>query len=106
MRHAPGGLRAARAVRILYLDKKLRLIDDEVHQTGTVDHVPVYPREIVRRALELSASALILVHIHNHPSGDPTPSRVDIDMTRAVVRGGVPATGRGRTSSAIAGVLR
>ena len=104
MRHAPGGLRAARAVRILYLDKKLRLIDDEVHQTGTVDHVPVYPREIVRRALELSASALIFVH--NHPSGEPTPSRVDIDMTRTVVRGGVPATRRGRTSSAIAGVLR
>jgi DNA repair protein RadC len=69
--------------RILYLDKKLRLIADEVHQTGTVDHVPVYPREIVRRALELSASALILVH--NHPSGDPTPSRADIDMTRTVV---------------------
>lgn len=69
--------------RILFLDKKNQLIGDEVQQEGTVDHTPVYPREIVRRALELSASALILVH--NHPSGDPTPSRADVDMTRAVV---------------------
>jgi len=69
--------------RILFLDKKNQLIADEVQQEGTVDHTPVYPREIVRRALELSASALILVH--NHPSGDPTPSRADIDMTRTVV---------------------
>ncbi len=69
--------------RILFLDKKNQLIADEVQQTGTVDHTPVYPREIVRRALELSASALILVH--NHPSGDPTPSRADIDMTRMIV---------------------
>jgi DNA repair protein RadC len=68
--------------RILFLDKKNRLIADEVQQQGTVDHTPVYPREIVRRALELSASALILVH--NHPSGDPTPSRADIDMTRTI----------------------
>ena len=69
--------------RILFLDKKNQLIGDEVQQQGTVDHTPVYPREIVRRALELSASALILVH--NHPSGDPTPSRADIDMTRLII---------------------
>lgn len=65
--------------RILFLDKKNRLIADEVQQTGTVDHTPVYPREVIRRALELSATALILVH--NHPSGDPTPSRADVEMT-------------------------
>jgi DNA repair protein RadC len=69
--------------RILFLDKKNQLIADEVQQTGTVDHTPVYPREVVKRALELSATALILVH--NHPSGDPTPSQADIQMTQAVV---------------------
>ncbi len=69
--------------RILFLDKKNALIADEVQQTGTVDHTPVYPREIVKRALELSASAIILVH--NHPSGDPTPSAADIAMTRQIV---------------------
>ncbi len=69
--------------RILFLDKKNALIADEVQQTGTVDHTPVYPREVVRRALELSASAVILVH--NHPSGDPTPSRADIQMTQSIV---------------------
>jgi DNA repair protein RadC len=68
--------------RILFLDKKNALIADELQQTGTVDHTPVYPREVVKRALELSATALILVH--NHPSGDPTPSRADIDMTRHI----------------------
>ncbi len=68
--------------RILFLDRKNVLIADEVQGHGTVDHTPVYPREIVRRALELSASALILVH--NHPSGDPTPSRADIAMTREI----------------------
>ena len=68
--------------RILFLDKKNVLIADEVQQTGTVDHTPVYPREVVRRALELSATAVILVH--NHPSGDPTPSRADIDMTKEI----------------------
>ncbi len=68
--------------RILFLDKKNALIADEVQQTGTVDHTPVYTREVVRRALELSATALILVH--NHPSGDPTPSRADIEMTRTI----------------------
>jgi len=65
--------------RILFLDKKNVLIADEAQQKGTVDHVPVYPREVAKRALELNASALILVH--NHPSGDPSPSQADIDMT-------------------------
>lgn len=69
--------------RVLYLDKKNQLIQDEILNRGTVDHAPVYPREVVRRALELSSSALILVH--NHPSGDPTPSRADIDMTRQII---------------------
>ncbi len=68
--------------RVLYLDKKNRLIADEVHQTGTVDHTPVYPREVIKRALELSATALILVH--NHPSGDPAPSAADVQMTRQI----------------------
>ncbi len=65
--------------RILFLDKRNQLIADEVQQRGTVDHTPVYPREIVKRALELSATAIILVH--NHPSGDPSPSQADIRMT-------------------------
>ena len=69
--------------RILFLDKRNALIADEVQQTGTVDHTPVYPREVVRRALELSATAIILVH--NHPSGDPTPSGADVRMTRELV---------------------
>jgi DNA repair protein RadC len=69
--------------RILFLDKRNQLIADEVQQTGTVDHTPVYVREVVKRALELSATALVLVH--NHPSGDPSPSRADIDMTRMIV---------------------
>lgn len=69
--------------RILFLDKKNRLIADEVQQQGTVDHTPVYPREVVRRALELSATAIILVH--NHPSGDPAPSRADIEMTKVLI---------------------
>lgn len=68
--------------RILFLDKKNALIADELQQTGTIDHTPVYPREVVKRALELSATAIILVH--NHPSGDPTPSRADIQMTRQI----------------------
>jgi DNA repair protein RadC len=67
-------------VRILFLDRKNHLIADEVQQQGTVDHTPVYPREVVKRALLLNASALILVH--NHPSGDPMPSRDDVEMTR------------------------
>ena len=82
-------LRAAMAAapreqfRVLFLDRKNRLIADEVMGWGSVDHAPVYPREVVRRALELNASALVLAH--NHPSGDPTPSSADIDMTRQVV---------------------
>ena len=68
--------------RILFLDKRNQLIADEVQQTGTVDHTPVYPREVVKRALELSATAIILVH--NHPSGDPTPSHADIAMTKQI----------------------
>jgi DNA repair protein RadC len=69
--------------RVLFLDKRNQLIADELQQTGTVDHTPVYPREVVKRALELSATAIILVH--NHPSGDPTPSRADIQMTQQIV---------------------
>jgi DNA repair protein RadC len=69
--------------RVLFLDKRNQLIADEVQQTGTVDHTPVYPREVIKRALELSATALILVH--NHPSGDPAPSQADIQMTKAII---------------------
>jgi DNA repair protein RadC len=69
--------------RLLFLDKRNQLIADEVQQTGTVDHTPVYPREVIKRALELSATAVILVH--NHPSGDPTPSQADIQMTKAII---------------------
>lgn len=69
--------------RVLFLDTRNRLLADEAQARGTVNHTPVYPREVVKRALELQATALILVH--NHPSGDPTPSRDDIDMTREVM---------------------
>jgi DNA repair protein RadC len=68
--------------RILFLDRKNKLLRDEVQGRGTVDHTPVYPREVVKRALELGASAIILVH--NHPSGDPTPSSSDVDMTKQI----------------------
>jgi DNA repair protein RadC len=74
--------------RILFMDRKNVLIADEVQQKGTIDHTPVYPREVVKRALELSASSFILVH--NHPSGDPTPSQADIDMTRQIVESAKP----------------
>jgi DNA repair protein RadC len=74
--------------RVLYLDRKNKLIADEKAGQGTVDHAPVYPREIARRALELSASAIILVH--NHPSGDPTPSRADIELTRDIEKALAP----------------
>jgi DNA repair protein RadC len=74
--------------RLLFLDRKNRLIGDEVQARGTVDHTPVYVREVVKRALELGATALILVH--NHPSGDPTPSRADIEMTREVAKAAKP----------------
>ena len=69
--------------RILFLDKRNHLITDEVQGVGTVDHTPVYPREVIRRALEVSATAIILVH--NHPSGDPTPSNADIRMTQDII---------------------
>jgi DNA repair protein RadC len=69
--------------RLLFLDKRNALIADEVQQSGTVDHTPVYPREVIRRALELSATGLILVH--NHPSGDPSPSSADVAMTRQII---------------------
>src|ERR1700694_2153842 len=69
--------------RILFLDKRNQLIADEVQQVGTVDHTPVYPREVIKRTLELSATAILLVH--NHPSGDPTPSQADIQMTKAII---------------------
>ncbi|MEM1150686.1 MAG: DNA repair protein RadC [Pseudomonadota bacterium] len=69
--------------RVIFLDRKNQLIADELMGHGTVDHAPVYPREIARRSLELAASSLILVH--NHPSGDPTPSRADIDITREII---------------------
>ena len=74
--------------RILFLDKKNKLVADEVQGSGTVDHTPVYVREVVKRALELSASAMILVH--NHPSGDPAPSRADIDMTKLIMEAAKP----------------
>lgn len=81
--HAAQSYEHREQFRVLFLDKKNRLIADEVQQEGTVDHTPVYVREVVKRALELSATAIVLVH--NHPSGDPTPSRVDIDMTKQIV---------------------
>lgn len=73
---------AVEQFRLLFLDRKNVLIAEEIHQRGTIDHTPAYPREVVRRALELNAAALVLVH--NHPSGDPTPSRDDISMTREI----------------------
>ncbi|WP_254449805.1 MULTISPECIES: DNA repair protein RadC [unclassified Aliiroseovarius] len=80
--HTTMAHRETEQFRVLYLDKKNVVIADEEQAQGTVDHVPVYPREVVKRALELNASALILVH--NHPSGDPTPSDSDMQMTRQV----------------------
>ena len=74
--------------RILFLNKKNEMIADEIQNSGTVDHTPAYPREIMKRALELGATALILVH--NHPSGDPKPSAADIEMTRHVLRAAEP----------------
>ena len=74
--------------RLLFIDKKNQLIKDEVQQRGTVDHTPVYAREVIKRALELSASAIIMVH--NHPSGDPTPSLADIEMTKKIISAGNP----------------
>ena len=80
--HTTMAHRETEQFRIFFLDRKNVLIADEEQASGTVDHVPVYPREVVKRALQLNASALILVH--NHPSGDPTPSSADIDMTRRI----------------------
>ncbi|MBL9052665.1 MAG: DNA repair protein RadC [Tabrizicola sp.] len=80
--HTAMSHRETEQFRVLYLDRKNNLIADEEQARGTVDHVPVYPREVVKRALELNASALILVH--NHPSGDPTPSDADVSMTDQV----------------------
>jgi len=74
--------------RLIFLNKRNEVIADEVQQSGTVDHTPAYPREIVKRALELGATALIMAH--NHPSGDPTPSDADIQMTKAVVTAAAP----------------
>jgi DNA repair protein RadC len=74
--------------RVLFLNKKNELIADEIRQSGTVDHTPAYPREVMKRALEVGATALILVH--NHPSGDPTPSEADVDMTLAIKAAGEP----------------
>jgi DNA repair protein RadC len=81
--HAAMAYETTEQFRILFLDKRNVLIADEIQGRGTIDHTPVYPREVVKRALELSATAIILVH--NHPSGDPTPSRADIEMTRTIV---------------------
>lgn len=77
------GSRTREQFRLLFLDRKNQLIGDEVQSEGTIDHTAVYPREVLRRALELDAGALILVH--NHPSGDPAPSRDDIRMTKEIV---------------------
>ena len=79
---AAQGYETREQFRILFLDKKNKLIADEIQGQGTVDHTPVYVREVVKRSLELAATAIILVH--NHPSGDTTPSRADIDMTRMI----------------------
>jgi DNA repair protein RadC len=94
LREVPGICRASMGFetkeqfRILFLDKRNQIIADEVQQTGTVDHTPVYVREVVKRALELSSTAIVLVH--NHPSGDPTPSRADIEMTKQIVAAAKP----------------
>lgn len=104
--NAAQGFAEVEEFRLLFLDRKNALIADERQQRGTVDHTPVYPREVVKRALDLGASALIL--LHNHPSGDTTPSRADIDMTLAIAAALRPVgialhdhviVGRGRHSS-------
>jgi DNA repair protein RadC len=84
--HADMAFLETERFRILFLDKKNQLIADEVQQQGTVDHTPVYTREVIKRALDLAASAIILVH--NHPSGDPTPSMADVDMTKRIITAG------------------
>src|SRR5262245_19513700 len=82
------GFASKEQFRILFLDKRNQIVADEVQQTGTVDHTPVYVREVVKRALELSATAIVLAH--NHPSGDPTPSKADIEMTKQIVSAAKP----------------
>jgi DNA repair protein RadC len=103
---AAQGFAETEEFRLLFLDRRNALIADERHQRGTIDHTPAYPREVVKRALDLGASALIL--LHNHPSGDPTPSRADIDMTLAIAAALKPVgialhdhviVGRGRHAS-------
>jgi DNA repair protein RadC len=84
------GFELAEQFRLLFLDTKNAIIKDEAQQTGTINHAVIYPREVVKRALELGAAAVIMVH--NHPSGDPTPSTADIDMT-AQVQGALKAVG-------------
>lgn len=84
--HAAMAFDGIERFRVLFLDKRNQLIADEVQQEGTVDHTPVYPREVVKRALELGASSIMLVH--NHPSGDTTPSIADIEMTKKVIDAG------------------
>jgi DNA repair protein RadC len=97
---------AVEEFHLLFLDRRNALITHERQQRGTIDHTPVYPREVVKRALELNASALILVH--NHPSGDPTPSKADIEVTRDIIKAAGPVgvtvhdhliIGRGRHTS-------
>ena len=82
------GFNKTEQFRIFFLDRKNKLIADELQQEGTVDHTPVYPREVVKRALELGASAIILVH--NHPSGDVTPSASDVEMTKKIIDAAMP----------------
>ena len=84
--HADMAFLETERFRILFLDKKNQLIADEIQGHGTVDHTPVYTREVIKRALDLAASAIILVH--NHPSGDPTPSMADVDMTKRIITAG------------------
>lgn len=86
--HAKLAHEATERFHILFLDTQSALIADEQHQKGTVDRTPIYPREVVKRALELNASAIVMVH--NHPAGDPTPSRADVEITREMVAAGQP----------------
>lgn len=86
--HAALAHEATERFHVLFLDTQSALIADEQHQKGTVDRTPIYPREVVKRALELDATAIVMVH--NHPAGDPTPSRADIEVTREMIAAGHP----------------
>lgn len=86
--HAVMGAEKVEQFRLIFLDNKNKVMSDELQQRGTVNHTPAYPREIVKRALDLGASALILVH--NHPSGDPTPSKADIELTQDIIAAASP----------------